>query len=440
MSANKTFTRRLTAGLTWSNYNFGVWTYGAENRSCVFTDKVTYGANLPRWKSRIKAGQAVVTALSGTKGSASIPMGFCKSSQGGSFRSVDGFLLSQQNYDPETISDVGLNKAVVLSETKSRAAINFSKSYRKATRQWQSGVFALELFKTAAMISNPAKSLRSATDMLVTSAARTSRKALAGKQLAEIKRMPRGARKERILEAYRRAMSDTYLEWVYGVMPTFQDAIAGATAFRAMASGRTFDTVRCFGSAVGSSSAPDIRVTFAPCGGFGSHYGCQQTMSVKYDCGVKYYGAWKNQNPSQLMPLPKVFGVSALDILPTAWEVIPWSFLVDYFINVGEVLDAWQMRFVTFSWLVETNMEEKTQVTRPPPAVFSSGGASPRIITCTSKPLVLKYRTVNRLAGSPNFETNFQVKIPGMGTKWLNIAALGNSLVRHALFEPTFRR
>ena len=35
-----------------------------------------------------------------------------------------------------------------------------------------------------------------------------------------------------------------------------------------------------------------------------------------------------------------LFGFTPSELVPTAWELLPWSFLVDYFVNVGDVLSS----------------------------------------------------------------------------------------------------
>lgn len=437
MSANKTFTHAVPLKNAWTLNNFGSITHGTSLWVSNFSDSVVYGPNDPHWRARIRAGEAVITSLDGTKCSINPSHGFCVNTQGSAQMTVSGYLLMQSNGDPGGISSSGLDITAATSASKSKAAVAFAKSYRKRTRQWQSGVFALELVKTAAMIANPAKSLRKASDLLVSRASKSGRRALAGKTLAEAKAMPRGPQKTRILKAYRRALSDTYLEWVFGVKPTIQDALDAGTAFRAMASGRTFDTVRCRGDGNEQRSAAETTTIFSPCSGFGGAYGCRETSRRTFEFDTRFIGAWKNQNPSQLMPVPKAFGLEVLDVLPTGWEVIPFSWLLDYFVNIGDVLDAWQMRFVTFSWMVELTRSELRETIIPPPD-FNDGAMFPRIITVSATPTVLYKRTVKRSASSSAFETDFLVKIPGMGSKkMLNIAALAASLTHGGFLPPS---
>jgi hypothetical protein len=55
---------------------------------------------------------------------------------------------------------------------------------------------------------------------------------------------------------------------------------------------------------------------------------------------VRYIGSVRSLTRATQWDNLKLFGFSAEDFIPTAWELLPWSFLVDYFTNVGDILQA----------------------------------------------------------------------------------------------------
>lgn len=157
---------------------------------------------------------------------------------------------------------------------------------------------------------------------------------------------------------------------------------------------------------------------------FGSYTSVNDVLSAQ----ATVRGAWKNSSPSGQMPLPELFGAGVADIVPTAWELIPWSFMVDYFSNIGVVLDAWSMRFVNFAWLNLTVRNSR---------VVQAGGlrtdhnpfvGSDIIVQNESPVRRVRYvvKTVSREKVDNQFETELMVRIPGFPetNKWLNIAAL----------------
>lgn len=46
----------------------------------------------------------------------------------------------------------------------------------------------------------------------------------------------------------------------------------------------------------------------------------------------------------------KQVGVHPSNWLPTAWELVPYSFVIDYFTNVGNIIDAWSIGNSSVAW------------------------------------------------------------------------------------------
>jgi hypothetical protein len=51
-------------------------------------------------------------------------------------------------------------------------------------------------------------------------------------------------------------------------------------------------------------------------------------------------------------------GFAPEDFIPTVYNLIPYSFILDYFSNTGAVLDAWSHRSIDLEWLQKTNFSE----------------------------------------------------------------------------------
>jgi len=58
------------------------------------------------------------------------------------------------------------------------------------------------------------------------------------------------------------------------------------------------------------------------------------SYSVQYTAGVIY-----DTSSANSYSLPKSFGLTFGDIIPAAWELVPWSWVVDYFTTMGDYLD-----------------------------------------------------------------------------------------------------
>jgi hypothetical protein len=55
---------------------------------------------------------------------------------------------------------------------------------------------------------------------------------------------------------------------------------------------------------------------------------------------VRYKGAVRAQVEAPHWRGWDLFGFTPENLIPTAWELLPWSFLVDYFTNIGDILQA----------------------------------------------------------------------------------------------------
>jgi hypothetical protein len=55
---------------------------------------------------------------------------------------------------------------------------------------------------------------------------------------------------------------------------------------------------------------------------------------------IRYRGAVKAQAATTASDRLARFGFTPSEFIPTAWEILPWSFLVDYFLNIGDLLSA----------------------------------------------------------------------------------------------------
>jgi len=135
---------------------------------------------------------------------------------------------------------------------------------------------------------------------------------------------------------------------------------------------------------------------------------------------VSYYGVFRRDNPSWLTPVGLGFGLR--NWIPTVWELIPYSFLVDYFTNLSEMIT---IRTGLRSKLAWVNRTYRQDVSRsivlgrlvPLNATSSTSGSG------GSAEITRKY--VERVR-EPNVTLGFQLEVPPVTSlKWLSMAALG---------------
>jgi hypothetical protein len=383
-------------------------------------NSVTRSDNFPDWKARIASGRNCSTTQLGNQFHA-------RGKFDRSTLRVDSS-LAPANYSIYTASGE-LGTLVVdpslfplpgssdIEKARTLAEIAFTKNFRNITRLWQSGVFAGELLQLAKMLANPAAALRTGVTQLHANLFRNTARAV------------RRRGKPRYLDRQvRDAVAGTYLEWEYGWKPTISDLDDAAKAFRAMSIGRSFDMIRIRGDGR-YESAVNSRYSYFPGLGWPGDVTFYQGEKIdKYVSEVILRGAWRSDRADDQLPLPMMLGTTLGDILPTAWELVPWSFLLDYFTNIGDVLEVWGMRFIDFAWLNETVRLQTVQTRGPPPSHWvHTTGSLTRTFTGPYHSITGSRKFVSRYPYDNSWTPSLRGEIPGWGSRrWLNIAALAS--------------
>lgn len=398
--------KTATVNIVWSNRGVPVSNdyTGTKQRVFSFVHNSTRSANLKDWKVRIARGVDASTTLYATRFTLKAAQGFWSTGYTGSWNEIA--MTGQIAWSH--LETPGIVGATAVTTATSAAEVAFAKNFRKKTQTWSGGVFAGELLETARLLANPARGIRKGVAELYDN----------------MKRVVKGQKGPDPSRKVAEAVAETYLEWKFGIKPLIRDVDDAALAFRKMSVGRTFDIVRINGSGSAEVRVPSLSGlhTFNP----GPALPSSSNVQIRQECfdkvEVSIRGAWRNQNPSGDMPIPMMFGVSAIDIIPTAWELVPWSFFADYFINIGDVLDAWSMRLVDFAWLNRTTRSCRTVTTSD---IIVQPDTNYWFVGYGGHSKVQRF-DVSRVPTTNRFDTGFKVQIPGFekaGT-WLNISAL----------------
>jgi hypothetical protein len=276
----------------------------------------------------------------------------------------------------------------------------FVSRYRERRTQFQSGVFLGELMKTVQMISSPAKALRKGIDAYHHT----------------VKKRLRNAKKPN------RVVRDTWLEFVYGWGPLIND-VKDACQLGTADPYKVFQSIKGKGTVDGITS--NSRQDYA-----NSFLNVDYRMVMSQKVTVKYKGAIAAQNEPP--GFPEQLGLSWSNVLPTVWELIPYSFLVDYFTNVGKVIDGIATGPISLAWGCQVIWKEYglsvegVQLDRayldtfkpdPKDKAFgfaTGGGKSGRRVYYFRQPANVVSLGLR----------DFRFKLPGSNIRWLNIAAL----------------
>jgi hypothetical protein len=74
---------------------------------------------------------------------------------------------------------------------------------------------------------------------------------------------------------------------------------------------------------------------------------------------VKICGVLRRSTVNPIVGALSSAGLGPGDILPTIYELIPYSFVVDYFTNLGDVISAWSHQAIRPDWAQRTVGFEK---------------------------------------------------------------------------------
>lgn len=274
------------------------------------TQRVSGGSGNPNWKNIIRSGgnatseyQITVTKSNSASGGTGISTGPWDIYTVGD--GVFGFVLTPENFG---IGDGAIREASAKALSKLRSSFS-------------AGTFLGEAREAMQMLKHPANSLRKLVDKTHKRMRVYQYQALASK------------RTRRDVANANAALPDLYLEFQFGAKPLGQDIAAAYDALIRM-----------------NNSPKDMPF-------YGTH-----RVNMKYGREVVFAGnlvtgdrieTWRSINRQitakvkGAASLKMGFGMPAFqggstipDMVPTIYNLMPWSFLIDYFTNIGHCLEA----------------------------------------------------------------------------------------------------
>lgn len=299
-------------------------------------------------------------------------------------------------------SGPGVPASPSMSHLDVQARLNFIKKAQSSQRAFQGGVFLGELREAVQMVTRPATALRRAISQYSADAKKAVRRGN-GRNTAKL-------------------LSGTLLEAQLGWAPLVRDIDNGMAALA--------DTNHIVPDVISGTGRDEWTGSHTTYGTVGTGLRITGFVRVRprYKGRVRYLGCvgWESQNRAQNWQ--SHWGLTWRDFVPTVWELIPYSFLVDYFSNIGNVLDAScfgavQLRWGVKSTVVETQLELGqfgqgwTSAVGSPFFGSASLSLSPHVHFDFTRGLV------NSVSVGLS---DIRFKIPGIGDwrKWANIAAL----------------
>lgn len=390
-----------------SNSSPGGWSNLFSPSTQVWVDSVGYAPYyLNNWRERIRNRQSATTGMNAEKRTA---RGFNGHYVLRTIRSNNPLAnpLYQYYEMRGTLTFNGafvtLGAMPILDTVNARAYSKFLSRIYKAQQEIQSLVCFGELGQTLRMLRHPLESLRNGfSDYLRTVKSRGS--------------------KSRTRNSMTRVVSDTWLEYNFGFKPLMNDVEGLAkSAARLVHNYRPERRVR-----VNESETEDARLSLIAIGQSGN--GNVYSYPSEYKKASVKYTASVSPPRKDVSQYATVLGLRPRDFLPSIWELIPYSFVADYFSNAGELIEACMVDNAAINWMekgtyrsVERRIDAIGFELLPAPPGWHHYDLQTTFGDYPSFKRELKTRDRFFLQSLPNF----QFEIPGLNSrKWLNLGAL----------------
>jgi hypothetical protein len=145
-------------------------------------------------------------------------------------------------------------------------------------------------------------------------------------------------------------------------------------------------------------------------------------INIDKSAQVRYYGKVSLSEAVAGIPDLTPIGFDSSNFLPTIWELIPYSFVIDYFTNIGGVVSAFSFNKTLITWSTRTvRLENKNSLGA---AWIATPNSDVKVERLSSGSILRTKKTVNRSAQAlPPSAPTLEFRIPGV-EQLLNVASL----------------
>lgn len=146
------------------------------------------------------------------------------------------------------------------------------------------------------------------------------------------------AKTEKHLKNILRSVGDSWITYKFGIQPLFQTAVDVGEACASLVIGQN-GLFRVNGNSSARDEDVRSREGVGPVGGFAINAKIAEEIVYYTQSRYAYTGGVLIDTPLyDYDRARRAFGLSWNEFIPTLWELTPWSFLVDYYVNVGDLI------------------------------------------------------------------------------------------------------
>jgi hypothetical protein len=237
-------------------------------------------------------------------------------------------------------------------------------------------------------------------------------------RLKDIKRRKKPNRAD-----WKKYAGDLWLEHAFGWMPFIHDLEDGRKAFNSLADNRRVIRISVGDKDMKRSTPSPYVHTFTSTAAYMSLI---TTYKREDEEIVRYRGAVIGSTATTARDRLARFGFTPSEFIPTAWELLPWSFLVDYFVNIGDLISAGvtntsKVAYVSKSSTQKATLSCETDFNFAALAPFTTLAYSG---TVDKGSAIYESKVVTRRSNVGIPYPTIRFSLPGSDMRLMNIAAL----------------
>lgn len=433
-------TKAETKYVTWVLYrnNSRVAPFESYSSGSFAYSRQRTGNPYPGWRNVIKSGGNATTAMDAKGSSLGLSPGsaFCTVPKGwsnpqtGQLEDIDewvtgnGVLPSQGQLVLQKINP---------SKADNQALTRFYQAIRQTRSSFDGGSFVGEFAESVALLRNSVRRLdvfaQKALPKYLALQQKLTAKYLgsyaigANGSAVRVRGWPDSRVKSRaIKQKFREQLADNWLEFSFGWRPLVRDVEEAAQAlaeYHIQRDGqhRLEKMIRGYGV---ENQAINNQVSSGP---VHMHINARIVTTTSASVEVIYRGKmvvsqWYDGPYDRMKSLSERFGFTLEQFVPTVWNLLPYSFLVDYFVNVGDFLMAATTDTSGLMWVSKTVIYKTTEIASSS-AYSNVGSCSGHIGGYQQETREISRRPISIL-GYPSLEFS----LPDTATRFANVLAL----------------
>jgi len=388
-------------------------------------DQVTKDITLRDWKTLIKYGRNATTYLSGIKSELHERPGLYSVTMRYNVPDGNGKKTTLTNVVRGSIVDIPCPSDpndISSSEADTKAKEAFVKSARRALTSFQGLTYLAEAREAIHMLRAGAFGIAAHSNDYLNGIRNFIKGRPGGRRIlptsSDFGRLERHTRQQ-------------YLQYTYGISPLIGDIRTAAGVLAEINTKPPLDFKMVYGEGTSKSMVDStIQNYFTTVPELYIDYNYTTASQVR----VIYRGV-VNCTLDNLSAVNTKLGLDWSNVLPTIWEIIPYSFVVDYIANIGSMIDAVSFPRSSLNWVSKTVVLERRRALAlwaPHPFYPHSVHPTLDLVDWASiKPSItwiVKRVSRDTYGGSLIPDFRFHMLTSKDQRKWVNITALAGNV------------